>query len=137
MAFVSFKINDSDLYAALDIKLDEITDQIFADSQDNIVTKNIIDEGTLLKSGKITSNFLNKEIKYDVPYAEEIEFGRTPGTEPPFGPILAWVKRKKLAKNDSAAYAFAKNIVRKIKEQGKEPRPFLSPAVDKAKAQFK
>ena len=137
MVSVNFKIDERELLQALDIRMDEVVDQIFADSQNNIVSQGIIDEGTLLKSGVIKRKFLEKEIVYQVPYADTIEFGRTPGTMPPVTPIANWVKRHGMAKTDTQAKSIAFAIANKIKKEGTQPRPFLGPAVEKAKAKIK
>lgn len=129
-------LDETQLLKMIDSMLDEIADEIFTKSQELIVSKNIIDEGTLLKSGNIIRQPLNKEIVYGVPYAEEIEFGRTPGTLPPLNAIEDWVRRKRLVPNERAVKKFAYNIAKHIEEQGKEPRPFLTPAVENVKNKF-
>ncbi len=135
---VGFKINinERDVLNAINSRMDLVADKIFAKSQQNIIDKGIIDEGTLLKSGNINREFLSKEIVYPVPYAEEIEFGRTPGTEPPFQAIADWVKRKGLAKKENAIYKITKNIVEDIKKNGKEPRPFMTPAIQAVRSEL-
>ena len=102
MTGIKFKVDEADIIDALDVKLDEIADQIFAESQNNIVLKNIIDEGTLLKSGKIIKQESERIIVYDVPYADVIEFGRTPGSMPPINPIkevIMTTQEKQIRKN--------------------------------------
>lgn len=137
MVSLNLKIDDKSLAEALDFEMDKIADQIFADSQNNIVQKNIIDEGTLLKSGTINRRFLNKEIVYDVPYADSIEFGRTPGSMPPVDPIKDWVRRKGIARTETEVNSIAWAIAKDIKVNGQEPRPFLGPAIEKARARIK
>ena len=132
MSGFKIEVENKEFLNILDEKLNEITDEIFASSQEIIVEKGIIDEGTLLKSGNVNREFLEKTIIYGVPYADSIEFGRLPGERPPFEAILAWVKRKRLAKNDNDATRFALNIVKKIERDGTVPRPFLSLAIEKA-----
>lgn len=134
---MTFKLDDDKLLKAIDSKLDEMTDSIFANSQNIIVQKNIIDEGTLLKSGDIKRDFLNKEISYGVSYASDIEFGRSPGTMPPIEPIKDWVRRKGLVKTEAGINRFAYNIIKDIERNGQEPRPFLTPAIESEKAKFK
>lgn len=136
MVSFNFKVDNKHFHDALDVEMDKIADNIFADSQDSIVSQNIIDEGTLLKSGRVVRNYLDKEIVYDVPYADVIEFGRTPGTMPPVSPLIAWVRRKGIARNETEAKSIAWAISKKIEREGTMPRPFLTPAVDKAKARL-
>jgi len=114
-------------------KMDKIAEDIFAKSQSNIVDKGIIDEGTLLKTGNINREFLQKTIIYPVPYAESIEFGRLPGSMPPFEEIYLWVKRKLGIRDETQAKRIAWAIVQDIKINGQEPRPFLGPAIESVK----
>ena len=95
MTGIRLQIDEKDLEEVLDQKMDEIVDFIFTESQQNIVNKKIVDEGSLLKSGQIKRHFLNKEIIYSVPYADSIEFGRIPGIMPPVEPIKGWIRRTK------------------------------------------
>lgn len=137
MVSLKFKVSDKELGKLIDAKMDEIADQIFADSQQNIITKNIVDEGTLLNSGIINRSFLDKEIAYNVPYADVIEFGRNPGTMPSVEPIVQWVLRKGIVKTEKEARRVAWAIAQDIKKNGQLPRPFLAPAVEKARITFK
>lgn len=136
---VAFKIqvNERDILDAIDARMDEIVDRIFADSQNIIVEKDIIDEGTLLKSGNINRDYLSKEIVYSVPYASVIEFGRTPGTFPPIEPIKQWLLRKLIVADEKEAQRVAFLIARDIKLRGQEPRPFLVPAIERYKKSVK
>ena len=129
---VDFKIhiNKDDIIKAIDEKMDEVVDEIFAKSQSNIVDKNIIDEGTLLKSGNINRQLLHKQIVYPVPHADSIEFGRLPGSMPPVSPLVGWVKRVLNERDDSKAKSIAWAIAQDIKIKGTMPRPFLSPAIE-------
>ncbi len=112
-----------------DAYLDEIADFIFTESQENIVKKGAIDEGTLLKSGNINRKFLEKEIVYSAPYAAFVEFGTEPHM-PPVEPLEQWAKRK--LGQEGIGWAIAK----KIAKEGTEPKPFLRPAIDAAKAKY-
>lgn len=130
---IKIKINNDDLLKAIDEKFDEIADEIFADSQQIIVDKKIIDEGTLLKSGEIHREWLNKSIIYSVPYAEMVEYGRLPGSLPPMEPLKKWVKRKRIAIKEPELTQVTWRIIKNIKKHGIKPRPYLSPAVEMAK----
>ena len=133
MVGIKIEINEKALLQIIDEKLDELATEIFADSQDNIVQLDIVDEGTLLKSGNINREFLEKSIVYPVVYAEPTEFGRLPGVMPPVGPIKAWIRRKGIAQNEKDVNRIAWAISQNIKKEGLMPRPFLSPAIEKAK----
>lgn len=124
------------LIEAIDSKMDEVMDFVFAESQSNIVNKQIIDEGTLLKSGNVNRQLLNKTITYSVPYADEIEFGRLPGNMPPIEPIKGWVRRKLQIKDEIEVNRRAELIVKDIEKNGQDARPFLQPALEMAKVKF-
>ncbi|MBW6469619.1 MAG: hypothetical protein K0A90_00175 [Methanosarcinaceae archaeon] len=130
MVDFSININDKEMLTFIDKKLDEIVDEIFANSQEIIISKRIVDEGTLLKSGNINRGFLEKSIVYPVPYADTIEFGRLPGDDVPIETIKAWLRRKGFVKGEKNINTVAYFIVKNIKKNGQEPRPFLSPAVE-------
>lgn len=123
-----------DFLKKADKKLDEIANELFRDSQENIVKKGVIDEGTLLKSGNINRKFLEKEIVYSAPHAKWIEYGTEPHF-PPIAPLEAWAKRK-LGLNDKEAKSAAFGIANKINEEGSEPKPFLREAVNQIKRKY-
>ena len=131
------KINASELNGLLDEKLTEIAEFIFNESQQNIINQGLVDRGTLLASGQIIDNFLNKRIVYTVPYADSIEFGRIPGIMPPIEPIKDWVRRKGLAAEEKQINSIAWAIAQDLKKNGTDPRPFMQPAIDGAKVRFK
>jgi len=133
MASLNFNLDSSEFQNLLKDKVIELGEQIFTDSQNNIISQEIVDEGSLLNSGKFLVNDDSVEIRYDVLYAESIEFGRNPGSMPPVSKIQSWVKRKLGVTNDKEAKRIAFVIARDIKLNGTEPRPFLSPAVEKAR----
>ena len=137
MAILKLKVDSNSLSEAIDKQLDEVADFIFQKSQENIVNKSIIDEGTLLKSGNINRKPFNKEIIYPVIYADSIEFGRIPGSMPPIEPIMNWIRRKLGISDEKEVRRIAFAISTDIKTNGLFPRPFLGPAIESAKAQFK
>jgi len=126
-----------ELLTEIDKKMDEMADNIFANSQTQIVQKNIIDEGTLLKSGSMNKGFLEKTITYSAIHAQSTEYGRLPGSMPPVNALKGWVKRKGIASKqkdiDRIAWAVSKNI----KEEGLQPRPYLGPAVEMEKQRLR
>lgn len=117
----------------IDSWLDTVADRIFQLSQENIVQKEIVDEGTLLKSGNVNREFLHKQIVYSVPYADVIEFGRLAGSMPPVEPIKGWVLRKGITRDEKEAGSIAWAIAQDIKNNGLMPRPFLGPAIEQVK----
>ena len=113
---------EKDLTEGLDQKLDEIADQIFAESQLNIA-RNSTDTAELLRSGSVKRSFLKKTISYDAPQADFIEFGTHPHM-PPVEPLERWAIRKGFGKGKGWA------IAKKIERDGTDPKPFMRPAVD-------
>jgi hypothetical protein len=60
--------------------------------REEIVEMGLVDTGKLLRSVKVDEE--RGTVIMDVPYAEEIEHGRSPGTSPPYDAIRLWVGRK-------------------------------------------
>lgn len=137
MVTFNLKVDKEDIINAIDSKMDEVVDYIFAESQKNIVNKNIIDEGTLLKSANVNRSLLNKEIVYPVPYSDSIEFGRLPGKMPPLEPLKGWVRRVLAINDETKVNQIAWSIANDIKENGQDARPFLRPAIESAKIKFR
>ncbi len=121
---------------AIDELMDEMIDSIFADSQRNLINEGKVDTANLLKSGNINRSYLHKQIIYTAPYAEAVEYGRSPGTMPPVDALVKWVERK-LGVNPKEAKSVAFAIAKNIKERGILPCPFIRPAVEKAEIDFK
>ncbi len=118
-----------DFLDAMDEFMDNIVDEIFAKSQENLVRDGKVDTANLLKSGNVNRRYLEKEIVYTAPHAEAVEFGRSPGIMPPPDALIKWCERKlgvnpKEAKNVAFAVALA------IKQRGIEPSPYLRPAIE-------
>ena len=134
---LKIRIDPNKLGSAVNEFLDEVIDEIFQRSQENIVNKKIIDEGTLLKVGRVGGVNNVRTITYPLPYAESIEFGRTPGTMPPVSAIQGWVTRKLGIRDPKRANSIAWAISQNIKKHGQEPRPFLRPAIDSVKERLK
>lgn len=131
MAGITISISDKEFEDFLEEELEIAAEEIFANSQDIIIQNNIVDEGTLLKSGTINKFQLRREIVYAVPYADIIEYGRIPGSMPPLEPIMNWVKRKLRVTNENEVKRIANLIRWDIYQNGTEPRPFLQPAIEK------
>jgi len=109
---------------------ENIVDNIFTESQELIVRKEIIDRGTLLRSGKIEDQGeMVWEISYTAPHSVAIEFGSEPHWIP-IKPLKKWSQRK--LGNEDIAYA----VRAKIAKEGTDPRPFLRPARDKILSKY-
>ena len=135
----------------IDKKMTDLNDRIFQLSQENLTRrhpkifkdgtmKDVIttDKGTLLKTARTDSKFLNKSIIYSMPYSSTVEFG-SDGTPTNPKELETWVKRK-LFKNkpakDSTIKRVAENIAKSLGERGQAQDPFLRPAIDQALAEF-
>ena len=123
------------LLIALDEKLDDLADFIFTKSQENIVANEIVDQGILLSSGNVEREFLKKKIVYSAAHAAPMEFGSQPH-HPPVQPLEQWAKRKLgLKGKDAKSTAWA--IAKHINENGTDPKPYLTPAVNFAEERFR
>ena len=118
-----------------DKKLDEIADFIFSKSQENLLQNDSINEGLLFRSANINRRFLEKEIVYPAPYAGFVEFGTDPHM-PPVEPLERWAALK-LGMESKEARKTAWAIARTIEKEGTDPKPFLRPAIEAAKQEFK
>lgn len=114
--------------------LELVADEIFAESQNNLIEDKIWDRGILGRScpgpKKISNN--RYEIRYSAPHAIPVEFGREPGTMPPVFELERWAKRK-LGLSAKEAKSASWAIAIKIKNEGTPPRRFLGNAVLKIK----
>ena len=83
-----------------------------------------VDSGHFKRSWKVDRDSRGASVLNDAPYASNIEFGRLPGSPPPFAPILQWVMRK-LDVEPEAAYDVAKAIQMSIGRRGIPPKFIL------------
>ena len=116
--------------------IDEFADRVFAHSQDNLVKQGKVDTGNLLKHGNVNRGVLSAEIVYAAPYAEAVEYGRSPGTMPPPQALIKWARRK-LGLNDKEAKRAAWAIASAIKKRGIAASPYLEPAITMAEHDMK
>jgi hypothetical protein len=108
----------------LDHVLDEIADQVFAQSQLYLVAHDKVDTGFLMKTGNVQREFLAKRVNYSAPYASYVHAGRLPGTMPPLGALEEWARRKLgLSRKEARSAAWAIGMA--IKARGIRPAPFL------------
>lgn len=118
-----------DFLNELDKFMDNVIDEIFAKSQENLIRDGKVDTANLLKSGNVNRRYLEKQIVYTAPHAEAVEFGRSPGIMPPPSALEKWCERK-LGVNPKEAKSVAFAIALSIKERGIEPSPYLRPAFE-------
>lgn len=121
----------------MDKFLNKLVDRIFALSQQNLIDDGKVDTGTLLKTANINRDFLDKEIVYPAPYADNVEYGRLPGTMPPTQVLKSWISRKLKVKNPKQVERIAWAIAKAIEKRGIEPSPFLRPAIHKGFGEVK
>jgi hypothetical protein len=116
------------LMREIDKWMDKQIDEIFRESQENLVRDGKIDTSTLLKSGNINREFLDKEIVYTAVHSVPVEFGRAEGSMPPVKPIQVWARRK-LGIPEKEANSVGWAIAKSIEKRGIAPSPYLRPAV--------
>lgn len=87
-----------------------------------------VDRGDLRSSVMVDRLPDGAKLFVDAPHAVYLEMGTRPHT-PPLDAILAWVKRKGLAKDEPEAMRIARAVQRKIAEKGIEPRFFFRKAM--------
>lgn len=121
----------------VDKLLDNFADRIFELSQDNLIRQGKVDTGTLLKSGNVNKEFLEKTITYSAPYADIIEYGRNPGQIPYSKWLHKWVRRKLGIRNEAEIKRVAFAIAKSIEQRGIMPSPYIRPAFEKARTEFK
>lgn len=113
--------------------MDELVDEIFTYSQQNIVKIGAVDTGEMLTHGNVNRKFLEKEIVYSSPQSLWIEYGVSahPVSKKGRENIAAWAHRK-LGLNEKEAEQAAWGIANKIRAHGQPARPFLRPALSEA-----
>lgn len=136
--------NERELLQAIDKELDNIADQIFNQSQENLVRPHIkefnsgskkrvitTDTSALLQSGNVERKFLDKTIVYTAPYAEDVEEGN-PAPRIDEAEIRAWVKRKVLKGKGTKTHVdrVTRKIIAGLRKRGQSPDPFLRPAME-------
>ena len=114
--------------------IQELADKIFQYSQENLIAYNKVDTGTMLKTANINREFGKATIIYPAEYADNIEYGRHPGTQPPLEPLIKWCRRR-LKLSDKEAEKTAWAIVTAIKQRGIAPTRFMRNAIDQALAE--
>lgn len=137
---------------AIDDQVELFIDAVFERSQDNLnvphektfksgESKSVIttDTGILAGSGNVTRReFLDKEINYSAPYAEDIEFGTT-SSSATAASLETWVRRKvfKGRGTEAAIKRTSKNIAKSLAERGISADPYLVPAIEQTVTEFK
>lgn len=145
---MKIKYNKEKVLAILKEASEKLALEIFALAQRNLVerkwkimtkrgmiTTSISDTGFLLKSGEVYPIQEGWVIFYDCPYADKVEFGSPAGTKAELDDIARWCRRKLGIKKGE--YEIASKIVKKIYEEGIEPRPFLRNAIEGGKKKWK
>lgn len=121
--------------------MDNLIDRIFELSQQNLITPDEkgrvkADTGHLLKSGNVNRKVLEKEIVYNAPYSDVVEFGRTAGH--PVNPewLHKWVRRKLGIKDEAEVKRAAWAIAKAIEKRGIAASPYLRRAAIQAFREF-
>ena len=112
------------------VKVAQILGQdILSFGSQNIVDGNHVDTGQLLHSGEFIPNQEGCIVRWGLDYADFVEYGREPGSRPPYEPIYDWCKRK-LGLSDEEAKKVAFAICNKIEKEGTEPVAYARNAID-------
>ncbi len=114
----------------------EIADNIFTNSQENLITEGAIDTSNLFLSGGIKEEADAITIFYDAPYASDID----EGTKPHFvsAKVLeGWVRRKINPGSEKKVKSISFAIAKSIEKRGTVPQPFMTRAVAQAQSKFK
>jgi hypothetical protein len=102
--------------------------QIVDEAKRNLKRWNMDTSGKLRESFEIREIEDGFEIVNTAPYADTVEYGRSPGTMPPVSAIQRWVEVKLgLQGKESKRVAWA--VATKIQELGIGPKPYLRNAV--------
>ena len=89
-----------------------------------------VDRGELRNSRSIEIIKRGAIVSVTAPHAPHIEYGTRPFF-PPLGPLARWALRKGIAEDEGEAYAIARNIQRKIGNEGIKPRHYFKKAWDR------
>lgn len=100
---------------------------IVVEEIDNAEPYPAVDTGGLRQSVDRTNLPDGSIVAVKAPHAAVIEHGSRPHF-PPINPLVEWVKRKGMAKDEEEARRIAHAIARKIAERGTEPRHFMAKA---------
>jgi hypothetical protein len=124
--------NVDSILQEIDAKMNNITAEIFAQTQQNLIDDGKIDTGSLLQTGNMDiSGFLHKRIIYPASHAEVVNYGRTPGmTMPPVDALTNWVRRKLQISDEKEIRSTAFAIAKSIEQRGIQPTFFIENAIE-------
>ncbi|MCK4349152.1 MAG: hypothetical protein KAW47_11110 [Thermoplasmatales archaeon] len=125
-------LNEEKIKELVNEKVKEVAMDIFAKSQENLVTPDengriISDTSELLTSGEVVQEGEEWIVRYNCPHSSYVEYGISP-TSIPVEPLIKWAKRK-LRKTDEEAEGIGWAIRTKIAKEGLPPRLFLKSAI--------
>lgn len=119
------------LLAQIDKVLTRFAIEALNESQDNLIRNESFVTGFLHRSGRADLKFLEKEVVFDAPYSDDVEFG-TPPKPVSLEALEKWARLKfRLDKKEARQVASA--VKRKIEAEGADAHPYLRPAMDKLK----
>lgn len=120
----------------IDMIIEKLAIFILDESQQKLLDNGTSDTGYLLRSSKIQKEGENWNIHYDAPYAAAIEFGTKPHGVNPKN-LEGWIRRKLGVKDEKEIKKISFLISNAIKKRGTKPQPFISPAIEKARMNFR
>jgi hypothetical protein len=86
-----------------------------------------VNTGSLRQSARAENTEYGAAIVVDAPHAAPINNGTRP-FYPPIGPLVVWAMRK-FGVTENEAHKIARNVAKKIAEEGIEPRHFFEKAM--------
>jgi len=114
--------------------LDEIADFIVSEATVNLIKNKSSDTGFLMRSADIERKRNVRKVIFRAEYADFIEYGTPPHYISGYA-LEDWVRRK-LGIKSKRARSVAWAIAKKISREGTDAKPFLRPALDKARSKF-
>lgn len=125
---MSVEIDEDSWDSVIDELLNNIANNVFYRSQNNIVDMGLVDESTLLGSGKIEPGDREVTIVYSAPHSSVMEFGRAVGGRMSPNFLTGWIRRKLGISDEKEIMRVAWAIAKSIEANGITPRPFLRQA---------
>lgn len=129
-------VDVSEVLKEVDKFMDDFADSVHLKAQRNLIDDGKIDTANITKTSHVIRESFNKSVVFPASYADDIEFGRIPGSMPPVDALVPWVRRKLGVSNEKEARRVAFAIALSIKKRGIDAFPYLRMAVDATSIEF-
>jgi hypothetical protein len=140
--------NEEVVLGEIDKFMNKVADRIHQLANDNLLRPHIkvfksgkseevitSDTFNLGKTSNVNRRFLEKDVIFPAPYAEDVEFGNAGKVVKPED-LHKWVRRKLGIRKESEIKRISINIAKSLAERGQSPDPYLQPAIAQAKMEF-